>query len=487
MGRLAAFLAVLTLCSVPDAGAVVIYKAQGGWHFGISEGFDTNENIFPQTLSFGDFSHGGALCPAPGTPNFLCAHVSAKANVEGGRLTLHAESRLKRTNANGITSVELVYAIAQVFMGEMGTSAAVPIANAYVSLGLSGFRSQAISHPSLVPQAIATVSVNGVPAQCFAESCPPIKLPDWDGKYLTLTLRTDARVGNPQPGILTGWDAEMIADFSDTLELLAIALHDADDQPIPGAAVWVDDADGNRIDIPTSPESTTTSTTTTSTTSTSVTTSTLPSALDAFRCYTAKTARGTPKPPSRTVRLDDRNAVIQSIASICNPAAENANGVGDPTGHLACYGIKDAKNQPKVRARDVSTSDDLGDLSLRVSGAFRLCVPSARATDHFRCHRAKVRKGAPAFVARSVTVTDQFESRTTSVTKPLAVCTAVNVDDAGVLRPADTLICYATKDVKGPAAFAGRRVTIANPLGEQTLDVKKPAMLCVSGTLNLPD
>jgi hypothetical protein len=484
--HLAALIAVLALCAAPDAGAVVIYHAQGGWHFGVSEGFDTNENIFPQTLSFGDFSHGGALCPAPGTPNFLCAHVSAKADLVGGRrLTLHAESRLKRTDADGITSLELVYAIAQVFMGEMGTSVTPPIANAYVSLGLSGFRSQSISHPSLVPQAMATVSVNGIVAQCFADSCPPIKLPNWDGKYLTLTLRTDARVGNPQPGVLTGWDAEMIADFSDTLELLAIALHDADDQPIPGAAVWVDD-DGTRLDIPTSLESTTT-TTSTSTTSTSVTTSTLQPALDRFRCYSAKTAKGTPKPAAGTVRLGDRSAVVQSIASVCNPAAESTEGIGDPTAHLACYAIKDAKGQPKVRARDVTASDQLGGLSLRLSGASTLCVPSAMdgaplalAVDHFECRRAKVPKGAPPFVPRTVVVADQFESRTTAVTKPLAVCTAVNVNDAGLRRPADTLICYATKNAKG---FPGRRVTIADPFGDATLDVKKPTVLCLPGAL----
>jgi hypothetical protein len=48
-----------------------------------------------------------------------------------------------------------------------------------------------------------------------------------------LNLRADARAGAPYQ--FGPYDAEMVADFADTLELLAIMIHDDDDNPVPGA------------------------------------------------------------------------------------------------------------------------------------------------------------------------------------------------------------------------------------------------------------
>jgi hypothetical protein len=500
----------VALGAVRDAGAIVLYRAEGGWHFGSSQGFDLKEQTTPQTVFFGDFSYGGALCPAPGTANFLCAHVFSKADVVGGRrLTLHAEARLKRTNANGLTSQELVYAGAQVFIAHIGTATPSPVGYAYINLGMTGTRSQSASHGSLVPEAYATVRVNGVVMQCSADSCPRAQVPGWDGQYLTLTLRSDARVTNPQPGVITGWDAEMIADFSDTLELLAIELHDVDDQPIPGAELWVEDGQGNRLfDIPTSLESTTSTSTTssttsstllgsTSTTSTSVTSTTLQPALDHFRCYPGKTAKGTPKFESRTVRLvddfEDKSTVVSAVASLCNPADKQGEGIADATAHLACYKIADAKGQPKLSPAEVVTSDQFGSLALRLSAAAALCVPSekdgepsALALDHFKCYRAKVPKGAARFVERTVVVTDQFETKTMTVAKPVAVCAAVDKNGEGVRRPSDRLVCYATKDAKRQPAFPGRTVQVHNQFGDLVLRVKASKTLCVPASLALP-
>ena len=235
------------------------------------------EDNVPQTsTSGGNFSYSGP-CPAAGTPNFLCAHWFAMADMVGARLALHAEARLKRTNANGLLAQELVYASARVFVAQIGTSTSAPVGTAYFNFALTGFRSQSASDASLLPEAYATASLNGLPIECSADSCPPVPVPGWNGQVFTVTLRADARVTNPQPTVLTGWDADMVADFSDTLELVAIELRDTDGHPMPDAQVWVEDGFGNRLfDIPTSVGSTTSSTVTTSTSTSVTTTSTAP-------------------------------------------------------------------------------------------------------------------------------------------------------------------------------------------------------------------
>ncbi len=232
----------------------------------------------------------------------------------------------------------------------------------------------------------------------------------------------------------------------------------------------------------------TTTSSSTSTTSSTVTTSTVP--LDHFRCYPGKPAKGTPKFASRTVRLaddlEDKSTVVDSVASLCNPADKAGEGIADPTAHLACYKIKPVTKKPKFVARDVVTADQFGSLSLRVSGAATLCVPSEKdglpslqALDHFKCYRAKVTKGKPAFAERTVAVTDQFETKNVVVLKPLALCAAVNKNEEGVRRPSARLVCYQTKDVKGQSGFAKRTAAVRNQFGTLTLEVKKPKTLCL--------
>jgi hypothetical protein len=491
MRILAAFLAIaaITTGAVRDAGAIVIYRAEGTHNLG-SGGIDINEGFAPQTVSFGNFSYGGALCPAPGTPNFACGRVFAQADlVQGRRVVLRSESRLTKTNSNGLATLELVAAIADVQI-YTGTATSSPVGTAYVDLLLSGTESATTSEPGrIVPEAFHTLRVNGTLTQCTVGALCKVEMPDWNGEYVRLTLRTDARVTNPEAGSLGGWSAEMISDFSNTLELVAIELYDTNGQRITDAQVTVGDGMGGILfDIPTSVEETTTTTIVTTTTSTS-TTSTLPVALDDLRCYPAKTAKGTPKPAPRTVRLvddlEDKSTVVEAVTSLCNPAGRNGDGIGDPTAQLACYKIKDAKSQPKFAGRDVLTSDQLGDLALRLAPATALCVPSAPTVDHFKCYAAKIRKGTPAFVPRTVTVTDQFETKTVEITKPLAVCTAVNKNDEGVPRPDDRLVCYAGKEAKKQPAFEKRTVAIANQLGEQTLEVKKSNRVCLPATVVL--
>ena len=63
-----------------------------------------------------------------------------------------------------------------------------------------------------------------------------LKVTNWDpANGLSLNLRTDVKMFDPT--LATGWDGEGVADFFDTLELLAIQLVDENDQPIPGVTL----------------------------------------------------------------------------------------------------------------------------------------------------------------------------------------------------------------------------------------------------------
>ncbi len=489
-----------------SADATVTYRAEAGWLFFASEVFDIETGNTPgQTVTF---TRGGVPCPAPTGPNYICAHAFAKADlVDGRRIALRADARLKRVDSNGLSFQELVYAFADVSLFNLEVVSPSPVGYAYVNLALSGTRTATASDASLVPQAFVTVTVNGVVVQCDGVVCPPLRVPDFGGS-LRMQLRSDARVTNPNAGMFSGWDAEMVANYRDTLELVSIVLHDVNDQPIPGAQIFVGDGSGNRLfDIPATADPTTTTTTipggstTTSTTTTAVTTSTTSSTLpplDPYRCYPGKTTKGTPKLAARTVRLadalGDTSVIVNAVDSLCHPAGVDGSGIANSTAALACYDTKAPKGAPKFQQRDVQTSDRFGELSVRLSGAASLCVPSEAdgvaapfPVDHVQCYRAKVMKGAPAFVQRTVAVTDGLEARNVIVQKPVLLCAAADKNAEGVRRPSDRLVCYATKDVKGQADFAKRTSAVTNQLGELSLDLKGSKTLCVPATAVLSD
>jgi hypothetical protein len=130
---------------------------------------------------------------------------------------------------------------------------------------------------------IATLAVNGEQhgIQC-AGTCPPIVIPftkdptdqtTWNpDQGFAVHLRADANV-TPPVGV-TGWDAEAIADFHDTLTLESIEIQDTSQQPIPGAHFIIANFDGkgNDLAIPSEPGGSPTSTTTSSTLAATTTT-----------------------------------------------------------------------------------------------------------------------------------------------------------------------------------------------------------------------
>jgi hypothetical protein len=105
--------------------------------------------------------------------------------------------------------------------------------------------------------------------------------------------------------------------------------------------------------------------------------------------------------------------------------------------------------------------------------------------DHFECYQVSVAAHTPKFVAvPNVTIEDQFGAMTVLVRKPTALCKPVDKNGENPSAPThvDELMCYQAKQLvpPDPAAFAKiASVYVDNQFGPETLDVKKPAELCV--------
>lgn len=98
-------------------------------------------------------------------------------------------------------------------------------------------------------------------------------------------------------------------------------------------------------------------------------------ATDPFKCYRAKPQPGTGGPPPRTVDLVDevesKTTVVSRPAGLCNAANVAAQGVKDPTAHLACYRIKAAPDQPPFSPLNVSVSNQFGSSALALTKVHR--------------------------------------------------------------------------------------------------------------------
>jgi hypothetical protein len=251
----------LLACFAAPARTAILYDAGAGFRQpGVSL---LEQGIEPQKIDVSEFSFGGALCPAPGTPNFFCGSVLSEATLEGGRLLLRSKARFQRTNAASSTAPETAaYADTKITVTEIGGYAATAPKAAFY-FGLSGTLAKTGGGAGVTLQAFsrATLSAgNTTSNQCFGleVSCiPPVDpyrvvVEDWNpttGFYLN--LRSDvAAVGFGAPD---GWDAEVVADFADTLEVLAIVVMDENEVPIPGVQLSVLDGAGNTITFPNVP------------------------------------------------------------------------------------------------------------------------------------------------------------------------------------------------------------------------------------------
>ncbi|MBI4516928.1 MAG: LamG domain-containing protein, partial [Deltaproteobacteria bacterium] len=106
------------------------------------------------------------------------------------------------------------------------------------------------------------------------------------------------------------------------------------------------------------------------------------------------------------------------------------------------------------------------------------------ALDHFTCYSSmKRQKDAPPFVPRSVVLTDQFETMTTTVEKPVSFCNPANKNSEGINDPTAHLTCYRIREALGHLN-PRRRIVVRNQFGDQSLSTFRPETLCVPSGKN---
>lgn len=279
--------------------ALVTFNTEAGWLIPGSEGSIPHQSQTPPvTSSSGDFSFGGALCPAAGTPDFFCANVFAQATLDAGGVALRASARVARHDGTTPGVSYLAHGDAWVTMCELAGAIATPASIVKFDIGLSGTAAKSPAPAGILVQAFGTAFFNGIPIQCAGDSICSVEVSNFvPGSCNTLRLRADAAFAN-QAGV-TGWDAEATADFADTLRLLAIEPLDENRQPIPGQQYSLTDAQGTPVyAVPTSPASSSTTTlpsgsTTTTTTRPggATTTTTLPGECDLLAAHAAARCR----------------------------------------------------------------------------------------------------------------------------------------------------------------------------------------------------
>ena len=122
-----------------------------------------------------------------------------------------------------------------------------------------------------------------------------------------------------------------------------------------------------------------------------------------------------------------------------------------------------------------------------LTGPTPVATPAAYVTDHFECYKIGITKNTPKFVPQlGVSLGDQFGTMTVDVKKPAFLCNPVDKQNEDPTAPThvDHLMCYQAKQtdlvkfVKITGAF------VEDQFGSETLDVKKPALLCVPALKN---
>jgi hypothetical protein len=282
--RLLLVLTVLATARTAGAAAI-LYNIYGGFEMvgELSVPLDaTGGGDVPGFVEGGPRSRGGAICPAPTTPDFICGYAFASTDLVGGStFTLRAETRLERRQAVGVGAPELAYGDARIELFGV-TGVLLPLSGyAKFNFILTGTTSQTPSSGEVTVEALATARLEVDQTrslQCLGTTCPPIEVrydPSdsnaWDGTYIGLFLRADSRITGANGAAI---NAEAHVDVRDTMQLTSIEVLDDDRQPVPGAAFVVDLGNGNVITIPSTPPPSTTTTTTTTTPGGSTTTTT---------------------------------------------------------------------------------------------------------------------------------------------------------------------------------------------------------------------
>ena len=342
-------LIVAALTALPAAAhATILYDTGVG--FRQPEVFIFHgQSTTPQPINLPTFSFGFGLCPAVGTHDFLCGRLVSDAGISNGRFFLKSAARFKHTDADVNHHETAAYADTTIEVsGLTGYVGTAPGAAFY--FGLSGQRSATTNNGNVMIQAFGVARLyagNGSPSvQCVADfDCipkpDPYKLVVHQFRLsdgFRVNLRSD--VAAVAPFGTSGYDAEVIADFADTLELLAIQLLDENDDPIPGVALTATDENGQPVitfanEPPTAtptPIPTVTPTPTATATSTNATATPTPTATVTGPTPTPAPCASPPCEDCENCIDDDGDLAIDGADSDCPVANGNGGGYGNDAG-----------------------------------------------------------------------------------------------------------------------------------------------------------
>lgn len=224
--------------------------------------------------------------------------------------------------------------------------------------------------------------------------------------------------------------------------------------------------------------------------------------LDHFACYAVGPSKGAAKFGGASgVSLMDgfggSTVALKNTKYLCAPTDTLG---GDPsapahTEHLTAYAVKPAGKFAAHTNLLVTDQLTAGGLRLDAKKPALLLVPSVKkpggptpplppsfATDHFQCYATAASKGAAKFVAApGVTLADQFGSMVVDVQKPKLFCAPVdkNGEDPSAPTHPSHLACYQMKQVDAVKFAKQVGLFVNDQFGPQTLDAKKPVLLCV--------
>ena len=144
--------------------------------------------------------------------------------------------------------------------------------------------------------------------------------------------------------------------------------------------------------------------------------------------------------------------------------------------YVACYGTPSG-------ACVIDTATHALTATIPVGGSpTDIAVASVQlfSLDHFKCYSAKTTPGSARFPKRAVILADEFETKSTTVVKPVSFCTPVDKDGQSIPDAAAHLECYQIKDAKGQAKFAKRNVRVeSTQLDVGALTASKSDTLCL--------
>jgi hypothetical protein len=200
-----------------------------------------------------------------------------------------------------------------------------------------------------------------------------------------------------------------------------------------------------------------------------------------FRCYTISTQ--TPQPP-RTVMLEDQ--FLEATLSVdepkwfCPPTSKNGLPIEEPEEHLTAY---DAP-WPLEPDLNVSTEDQFGPRTLKVTGARELFVPTQKLVgdlgfpkrlNHYWCYEAYGPK-----VGQTVTLDDQFGADNVRVERPHRFCNPVEkTSEAGRFRIIERQVHLTCYEIFGPQKTVSQTFGVLNQFEQDVFTITSYQLLCV--------